>query len=344
MNQLMMRHLTYQNGYGDFAMIPCGTSVNQQPQAAAESLHCSMGALDRLPPEIMLQVLADLDLESLLAFKAMNARSKESVDYMLYYKNLMDQAPGVLQAFVDTGLAKTISPRQLFVLLKSRTCVGCGDFAPFLHTLSLTRRCHDCLFHDNSLRAITVSAARACYGLNAQDMRTLPTLLSIPGIYGDLRGVFRNLQTRRLHLVSEAQALALGIARYGTQANMQSHLNGLRQEKLAAYEQKMTVWRNSAGAGRKKPTKPRSLAINLDTRGMVSVPFPVFNVQDGSSHNGVLCTACKNHFLAFPLAALANPQMTVLERLRFTSYSESGFFTHFEQCTEAKLLWSQVCN
>lgn len=339
----MIRDLTYHNDLPDLSMIQCPLYRINRPQFSQKSSHCSMGALEVLPFELVLHVLQDLDIESVLAFKQVNSQSKAVVESLLPYQRLKACASDALQVLVATGLAAKFSVRQLFSALTTELCDGCGDFGPFVFLPTLSRRCNTCLFNDPSLRVITVSAAKVCYGLNTQEVRGLPTLLSLAAIYGDGSNL-NHLRGRRLHLVSEGQALALAIAKHGSRSNMETFVDGILQQKLAAYAQREVEWRSRGTAGGKKPQKPRSSTINLDSRGMASTPFPSLNPRNKSINHGTSCKGCRRSYLSsLAFGNLGNGQSQNARRLRDTAFSESGFLDHFKECAEAKLVWFEIC-
>ena len=332
----MIEILTYHNKAPDREMIICPLYHNRVPQIADKGSHPSIGTFDLLPFEIVQQLVQDLDLESVLTFRQVNSRSKAIVESLLSYQRLKAYVPNAFPVLLLTGLQRFFSLRQLFGALRTEKCDGCGEFGPFLFWPTCSRRCYTCLSHDDSLRVISASAAKACYGLSTKDLRKLPTLQVLAEKRGD--GEDANLgRGRRRNLVSEEQVVALGIAKYGTRANMKDFVNGLFQEKMTAYNQRKLKWDNGGATRGRRPQKPRSLTNDFDSRGMRSYPFPFLDSRDKSVHHGISCKGCQKNYRTSPRSDAA------ARRKKDTAFSESGFLKHFKECAEAQLIWMQWC-
>ncbi|KAK3331501.1 hypothetical protein B0H66DRAFT_580271 [Apodospora peruviana] len=138
-----------------------------------------LGQLERLPLELIQDVLLCLDIRSLWRFRQLNLESRQMVNSLVAYRLVTSYALDVFCALLRTGLAAHVSLADLFLALCTKTCALCGEFAGFIFLLPWTRCCHACLR--------TSEQTRVQRWYHSEDVSSL--LLSfnaLPGRYGML--------------------------------------------------------------------------------------------------------------------------------------------------------------
>lgn len=124
----------------------------------------SMGLLDKLPFEILQQVLQLLDFRSLTSIRSLNFASRSVVDALSAFSYMTKYAASALRALSQTRLITRFAVSLLFLLFRTDRCIGCQRFGSFLFLLNCARCCYDCLERDLSLRAIDLLTAREKFG------------------------------------------------------------------------------------------------------------------------------------------------------------------------------------
>lgn len=119
-----------------------------------------------------------------------------------------------MAALAQTGLIGQFSITQLHIVLHTDRCERCEHYAPYLYLLRCARLCYSChCINPRSCSTLRNTAMRS-QGLFEAEMRLLPTLQVIPGIYASSVGDAMP-RKRRLHLVNLESAYEL--SHYPTQ-------------------------------------------------------------------------------------------------------------------------------
>ncbi|KAM3549768.1 hypothetical protein ARSEF4850_008684 [Beauveria asiatica] len=87
----------------------------------------SAGQLDRLPTEILFQVLLYADIASLTAFRRANRRAMELVDSVPQYTAIIKHCPDVIRAILSIQ-ADAFDCDLLYRTLRTTRCSTCGRF------------------------------------------------------------------------------------------------------------------------------------------------------------------------------------------------------------------------
>jgi hypothetical protein len=154
------------------------------PVRPLSSRNSSGGMLMKLPPELLYILLPSLNFHSLRNLRPLNYAIKEAVDALPAYKHVVEHASTTLRTLVDTRLINQLTAYQLYgTLIKDRR-VGCHDYGPYLLLPTSERCCFNCLSGNHSMRAITTSAAKKCFGLDKGSLSEICTMLSLSGEYG----------------------------------------------------------------------------------------------------------------------------------------------------------------
>lgn len=169
-----------------------------------------LGRLDTIPPEILLYVLEYLDFQSLYRFSLVCLRGKLAVESMRSYRHMRIYAGNALVALGKTRLLRYHSAALLYQTLRSSQCVSCFDFGGFLFLPTCERVCFECLYMNQGLHMTTLNTAKKCFDLTDRQLKSIPTLFSIPGTYNVRYNISRK-RVFRLVCVKQAKQLALQV-------------------------------------------------------------------------------------------------------------------------------------
>ena len=165
-------------------VIPSDESAKPSFSKIERKAQSSLGSLGNLPLELLHITFSHLDLRSLSRLSRVSLLGKIVVESIPAYKCLLMSAGHIFRILSRTRVITLHSTAALYVTLRSDRCVSCGKYGAFLLLLSCERCCRACLSHNQSLWMITRSFARDCFQLTKEEVKTLPTMRSIPGSYG----------------------------------------------------------------------------------------------------------------------------------------------------------------
>ena len=187
------------NGRRDYAPISTCFPTNQ---------------LDRLPLELLIEVLLLLDIPSLTRFRRLNRRLMELVNSVHQYTAIIEHCPNIIRAIVSIQ-ADAFDCGTLYRTLCTSRCFTCNRFGDHLYLIDCRRVCYLCFTHRAEYFPLTSSEASKFFTpsakpqSNAKSSRKLlelakpPSILSLPGGYcGGGTWTWRGglLQPRRLRL------------------------------------------------------------------------------------------------------------------------------------------------
>lgn len=103
-----------------------------------------LGVLDRLPVELLSDMLVQIDLRSPTDFPRVNQRVMQVVDSIPQYQTIVKHGLAPLRGILilETGLR--ISCQDLFRTLRKPQCEDCDDFGGFIYVLTCSRVCFLC--------------------------------------------------------------------------------------------------------------------------------------------------------------------------------------------------------
>lgn len=307
----------------------------------------STGSLQKLPTELILQVLSCLDLKSLTYMRKVDFWTKDLVDALPAYGQLLKCAAKAVQALADTRLIASFAVSTLHDALRSVTCVGCGDFGPFLFLPLGKRCCFNCLQGNLLLRVITPSDARKCFDLSKKAIDALPKLYSLPGEYGSGNPRVKS----RKYLVSVLGAQNLSIELHGGRDQMETAILNKSVKAQTAFALKIAERESQSktSAVGKRPPRPKSPKAILEApedpyQFFASVYFPLLH-RDGTLERGLSCKACEYFSSYHPCPGVACCQESdeALERMEKKLYTRRGIVQHFKQCRgvrQIREIWS----
>ncbi|KAI2619014.1 hypothetical protein GGS26DRAFT_573829 [Hypomontagnella submonticulosa] len=148
-----------------------------------EPSNAGLGSLDRLPFELLREVLLDLDMHTLFIFRQVNRRSRQMVDSVDEYQKVVSHGLNLLCVLLRTQLAIGVSLFDFYSALCTKACTICGQFGGFISLLTWTRCCFKCL--DGALEAQVqpLGSVRREFQLTKAESNQLKSFKTLPGIY-----------------------------------------------------------------------------------------------------------------------------------------------------------------
>lgn len=319
-----------------------------RPPAALQTQNrpSSLGALDRLPAELLHEVLGHLDVQSLTRLSRTCCRANAFLALVPSYQHLLRHAPDALAALGGTRLIRRWPLSQLDAALHSQRCGTCPRYGAFLFLPTCERCCWQCLQFRKERLVVPPGVACKALGLAAGEVQRLPMVSSIPGRYGTRQ----LLVDQVMSLVAVAHVMELAVSRYGSAERLREALSHQALTGPAAYTARFLqrlLWVDDYFDTVLVPERGSSLVGRYF--GLASVRFPSLTRPDRVEY-GHWCRGCdrvydQRHRL--PADAVAqimpddpDPDRVLLRRAR-TAYSTTEFLEHIQHCYGAQKLLSE---
>lgn len=161
-----------------------------------------VGSLNRLPLELLHDVLLRLDIHSLFNFRQVNLSSRQTVDSLNQYQMVVSHGLNLLCALLRTRLAIGISLLDFYHALCTKACTLCGEFSGFVSLLTWNRCCFACLQGGLENQVQTLAAVRKQFHLTKAELGQLRSFKTLSGIYSMEESVHKS----RITVVSVHQA------------------------------------------------------------------------------------------------------------------------------------------
>lgn len=266
----------------------------------------SIGNLEVLPLGIIHAVLSIIDLQSLTTFRAVSWHARALVDSLPTYAVIIHHTSDTLRALLSTRMAVHFTAQDIFEALCGQSCC-CGQFGPFLDLFTARRRCLPCVINSEDLLSTKASLVTARFGLSAKKMCTLPSLLSLPGEYGE----GKKRCSQRVFLV---RACSINNA---VQMN---------QHDKSAGSPLPTITQVRATPAFRKLLQQDSGGLN-SYRFMPMIRFPSLDRKTRSLEWGVSCQGCR-----------LGPRHEKRGYYDWNAvYSVTGYLGHFERCEVSQI-------
>ncbi|KAK3317831.1 F-box domain-containing protein [Cercophora scortea] len=262
-----------------------------------------LGALERLPLELLSSICFLLDIRSCFILRQVNRRAREVVSSLYNYRAVAKHGLETLRAVLRTGVARYLTISDLYRPLCLGGCRLCGsEFGGFLFLPTVTRCCFACVRESPRLWLVTLSALRRRSGMTRQRLtQMMPVMRSLPGRYM----MEQKRQTQRWELLVREQSLeALGFA-----------ITTRRRSGVPMISPNTAIWRY-----------------------MVSTPLPLLNPTTGEVQHGLSCKGCQ---IALEIADAHGARSAGLSENRDRVYSREGYLEHFPTCAESITLWQE---
>lgn len=219
----------------------------------------NLGQLDLLPDELLSNVLMRVDLQCLTDFRQVSQRAMGVIDSMLPYAALTKHAPNSIRAYLSVGTAKLISCQDLYNKLIDYRCDWCGKFGGFLYLITCKRSCLGCVLDTWDYLPLSMPEAEIVFGLTPTQVQCLPHMRTRPGYYSsDCEGI-----TSVNTLYDHESARSAGIAAYGSEEAMDTHLAQAADERLARWER--AILDGGYSLGKPPPRKPETASSTLQS-------------------------------------------------------------------------------
>ncbi|KJZ76159.1 hypothetical protein HIM_04615 [Hirsutella minnesotensis 3608] len=214
-----------------------------------------MGTLDRLPLELLHDVLLYLDVQSLFFFRQTGIKSRQMVHSLKQYRMVVVHGLNLFCALLRTRLANSVSLFDTYHALCTKACEFCGEFAGFMSLLTWNRCCFKCLQEAPETQVQSLASVRKQFRLTKTEMCRLISFKTLPGIYS----MEESLRKSRIAVVSMHQAMSVAGQRPPARAQLQA----------ADWGQKM----------------------KLNFMGSCALPF--YDRQTGEVEHGISCAGCQ---------------------------------------------------
>ena len=154
----------------------------------------SVGKLDQLPAEILIQVLMYTDIPALTRLRCVNRRAMELVDAVPQYAAVLKHCPDVIRAIVSIE-ADGFGCDVLYATLSTTRCSTCDLFGDHLYLVACRRVCYFCYTRRIEYFPLTVGRASRLFNPKGPQQRAamsgpqrlraanIPRILSLPGRY-----------------------------------------------------------------------------------------------------------------------------------------------------------------
>lgn len=277
--------------------------------------HYSLGALERIPLEIIHMTLVRLDIRSLTDFRRVNKRARLITDSIPQYRRILVHAPAAIRGSLNIKSARFFSCHDLYEKLSTAECDSCGDFGGYLYLVTCRRVCFLCFTEMTDYLPMLRKDVTLKFGLNSKHIACLPHMRSFAGCYSPRKIKCRRRET----LFDYSTARQAGIAAHGTVEAMEKRASEMVSRRLKS---KLSVRRTSGTSLR--PTRyedPFDGQCSNPRRFMGIIRAPFFNEKTASAEWGVHCFACKSHHYRRPIHWRRK-------------YTIDGFQDHIRECGE----------
>ncbi|KAK8100485.1 hypothetical protein PG999_010859 [Apiospora kogelbergensis] len=130
----------------------------------------SLGRLNQFPPEIMLMIMRQLDLQSLSRLSRVSYQGHGFVLWCPEYQDLLTFEPKTIEALRRSHILDLHAVVDLYRVFRTVGCDFCVERGPFLFLPTAQRCCMGCLKHHPALRLMTVGQAKKWYGLTKKQV------------------------------------------------------------------------------------------------------------------------------------------------------------------------------
>ncbi|KAI1405320.1 hypothetical protein F4819DRAFT_444796 [Hypoxylon fuscum] len=271
------------------------------PRTSDAGLKLSL--FDRLPLELLIDVLMHLDMYSLMKLRQTCLRLREVVDSLKPYQMVVSHGLNLLCALLRTRLATRVSLSDFYHTLCTKACTLCGEFSGFVFLFTWNRYCFKCLQEAPETQVQTLADVRNEFDLTEAELDQLRPLSfeTLPGIYS----MDESTHKSRIAVVSVPQVRFV--------SGRQPHVPD--QEPTANTERKRR---------------------NKEFTFMASCALPYHDKQTGEVEHGMSCAGCQ---LALDRYILGFRGEYYTLQARNKVYAKDGFLEHFRWCKQAQLLW-----
>lgn len=264
--------------------------------AGRHALHpiFNLGELDILPPELLTNVLAQLDVQSLTDFRRVNQQAMRITDSVPQYQAVVEHASDALRGMLSIGSASFSTIDDLYDKLCTVTCDTCYRDGNYLYLITCKRVCFWCLGRKESFLPLSRADIVRKYGLQPSQTARIARMGSRPGRYSERRLICR----KSLTLFDHDSARSMGISVHGTVEMMEEYVEKAAMRRWSNFKDRQSQHLSRGNTG-KKPRPPRvgdawDALFGNAHRYMAIVSIPYFNAQTRSAQRGFYCKGCRH--------------------------------------------------
>ncbi|KAK0658045.1 hypothetical protein B0T16DRAFT_453449 [Cercophora newfieldiana] len=277
----------------------------------------NLGALRKLPLELLHQIIQDLPIQTLFRLRHVNARFREVVAALPLYKLMATHAVSSMLAFTRFELTSKTTLSTLYNVATSEKCYRCGELGLFIFMPTLQRCCNRCItsgsddVSDLQVERITVAQRKVLARYENDSFRIVR---SVPRAYPDDQRIYEG---RKRATVNKKQWLVA--------------TNRVPKD---------------TGVDLTPPKTDRDrYCLSYDLRYMCRVELPPLEVKGSrvKEQQGVSCKGCQSVWREEAARAWASrwPPNCGSPRkgMEMRRYSTRGFMEHFVWCKKAQGMW-----
>ncbi|KAH7311926.1 hypothetical protein BKA65DRAFT_530390 [Rhexocercosporidium sp. MPI-PUGE-AT-0058] len=161
---------------------------------ASPPVYPTVGKLDKLPVEILTQILMYTDIPSITRFHRVNSRAMLLVDSVPQYATILKHCPNIIRATLSIQ-ADGFDCNVLYAALSSTRCAMCESFDGHLYLIDCRRLCYLCFTRRPEYMPLTIGLASTFFLPDTTKQRHAitsrqclraanpPSILSLPGRY-----------------------------------------------------------------------------------------------------------------------------------------------------------------
>lgn len=341
----IIRYLSHRSESTVDGVISVDESVKLRLSTITRECLSPLGRLDSLPLEVLHESLRYLDLQSLCHLSRVCLRGKVVVESLPEHKTLVKFTGHTFTILKQAKILGLHSITTLHAALHSERCISCGGYGPFLLLLSAERCCTPCLAVNQSLWMTSLPLAQECFGFTEQQLKALPVMSSIPGLYR--LPLKKTSRQRSMKLTSVKAAKTLALKLHGSMEELETK-HPLDPSNIPT-EEKFNVlrWHRQAPL---TPLAQDPLTMNDIDRpedayaGMGAIPFP--SLHNDGIEQGLWCRGCRYTYweveiddmdLSTLSRLVPDPSRAeqFLLRMQYKAWSKEGFLQHAKQCYSA---------
>jgi hypothetical protein len=279
----------------------------------------SLGTLDRLPKELMLMILRELDIASYLHFRAVNNRARDLATDTREYSRAVEHGLAGLKTLLRVQTAQLFTMSSFYEALISPSCHFCRKFGTFLSLITCQRCCFTCLEIAPELRVLAIPAPKSfCTAVNMsrRDIeRVCEPKLRV--LYGKYSLVSWPKVRRPRYLVSVTDVFQrLRLHDLPTRLLYKHH--------IPEHQSHMDVYHYNCH------------------RYMASTAFPWYDSSRNRLETGMSCKGCNFRVERYVAGShrRRDPPWGFNDRDRI--YTEEEFMEHFRSCEYAREVWESA--
>ncbi|RBQ78655.1 hypothetical protein FVER14953_13191 [Fusarium verticillioides] len=276
-----------------------------------------LGIFEKLPGDVMNNILVRLDVKSFLNFRNANAKAHHVTETILDCKDVMLHSRAAIINIARTGLSGHVTIGEIHLALTSPKCGFCDEYGSMLFLPTCTRVCHECL---------CTSPRTAMIG--TEEMLPFYTR------FGKYRGPGN--RSHLLKCLAKSSMASVQVRNHLRPAQMMKGVRAVLVDDLFWFCEELGIEDTEA---------MRFLFDNewLQYRSAATISFPYLNTSTGELEKGRSCRGCQEAFEEQTMQGMVLPgagRISAGAAARDKCYSHEGFAEHFKTCQHAQRVWN----